>query len=66
MEDAINKRTTQTEIDLFKAGRLSMAKEITEWIEKRCACFAPDPEKNGESIVQGWQDKKKEWLEEKK
>ena len=46
----------QAEISL-KAGR----KEVVEWLAANCACFQPDPEKNGEYIIPEWQAKLKEW-----
>jgi len=46
---------------LQEESRLVGRREVVEWLDKNCACFSPNPEKNGEYIMPGWRAKLKEW-----
>ena len=45
----------------FSEGKQAGIQEVVDWLDKNCACFAPDPEKNGEYIIPEWQVKLKDW-----
>ena len=46
---------------LLEEARREGIKEVVEWLAENCACFAPDPEKDGAYIVQEWQAKLNDW-----